>query len=263
MLFNSLEYLLFLPVVFLVYWLAMRTTRAKNLWIIVASYFFYGWWDWRFTILLLLTTLASYATGLLIGRGWRPRLFLTLNILLNLGILCTFKYYDFFATSFCELARVLGVGDFSPFMLRVVLPVGISFYTFQALSYTVDVRRGHIAAERDFVAFAAYLCFFPQLVAGPIERATHLLPQMQAARTFDYAKAVDGMRRILWGLFKKVVIADGCAEGVNAIFADPALHSGSTLLMGAFLFSFQIYGDFSGYSDIAIGTARLFGIYRL
>lgn len=261
MLFNSLEYLLFLPVVFLVYWLAMRTTRAKNLWIIVASYFFYGWWDWRFTILLLLTTLASYATGLLIGRGWRPRLFLTLNILLNLGILCTFKYYDFFATSFCELARVLGVGDFSPFMLRVVLPVGISFYTFQALSYTVDVRRGHIAAERDFVAFAAYLCFFPQLVAGPIERATHLLPQMQAARTFDYAKAVDGMRRILWGLFKKVVIADGCAEGVNAIFADPALHSGSTLLMGAFLFSFQIYGDFSGYSDIAIGTARLFGIH--
>lgn len=260
MLFNSLEYLLFLPIVLLVYWGACSSVRAKNAWLVAASYFFYGWWDWRFTLLLLLTTASSFASGILIERGVRRRLHLTANIVLNMGVLCVFKYYDFFAESFCALAEALGLGAFSPLMLRVVLPVGISFYTFQAVSYTVDVFRGHIRAEQSPVAFAAFLSFFPQLVAGPIERATNLLPQMRGGRSFDYAKAVDGMRQILWGLFKKVVIADGCAEGVNAVFAAPTNYDGTTLLMGAVLFSFQIYGDFSGYSDMAIGSARLFGI---
>ncbi|MBR1593845.1 MAG: MBOAT family protein [Alloprevotella sp.] len=260
MLFNSLEYLLFLPMVFMVYWWVAKSVRAKNVWLVAASYFFYGWWDWRFTLLLLTTTLSAYVGGILIERGSRRRLHLTANIVLNLGILCAFKYYDFFAESFCELAAALGLGAFSPLMLRVVLPVGISFYTFQAVSYTVDVYRRQIPAERDLPAFFAFLSFFPQLVAGPIERATNLLPQMRSERTFRYDKAVDGMRQILWGLFKKVVIADGCAEGANAIFAAPASFDGTTLLMGAVLFSFQIYGDFSGYSDIAVGSARLFGI---
>lgn len=178
------------------------------------------------------------------------------NILLNLGILGLFKYYDFFVASF---ARLFGVAA-EPHLLHLVLPVGISFYTFQALSYSIDVYKGKIAATRDVVAFAAFLSFFPQLVAGPIERATNLLPQFQKPRTFDYAQAVDGMRQILWGLFKKIVVADNCATYVDTVFGSIGTQSGSTLVLAAVLFTFQIYGDFSGYSDIAIGTAKLFGI---
>ena len=266
MLFNSIEYLLFLPIVFLVYWKLCPTVKAKNMWIILSSYFFYAWWDWRFTALLALTTIASFGSGLIIeryngqARRKAARRTLIANIVLNVGILCTFKYYDFFATSFCELLQGIGLGNSTFPLLNVILPVGISFYTFQAVSYSIDVYRENFRVERDAVAFFAYLSFFPQLVAGPIERASSFLPQIRAERKFEYAASVDGMRQILWGLFKKVVIADGCAEGVEKIFSDYAHMDGATLLMGAVLFSFQIYGDFSGYCDIAIGSAKLFGI---
>ena len=250
-----------------------RQLLWQNLLIVVASYIFYGWWDWRFLILIAITTLCSYVSGLMISRceynqsigggknsqlKWlfNPKLWLWANILLNLIILGVYKYYDFFA---CEFAQLFGIeSDF--LLLHLILPVGISFYTFQALSYSIDVYRKQIEPTYDIVAFTAFLSFFPQLVAGPIERATNLLPQFQKKRTFNYAQAVDGMRQILWGLFKKIVVADNCATYVDTVFADISGQSGSTLVLAAVLFTFQIYGDFSGYSDIAIGTAKLFGI---
>ena len=267
MLFNSFEYFLFLPIVFLLYWFvfdyAMRKCKRQLLWqnlfVVVASYIFYGWWDWRFLILIAITTLLSFLSG--IGIEYAPtqrgkKAVMIANIIVNLGILGVYKYYDFFATQF---ARLFGIeSDF--LLLHLILPVGISFYTFQALSYSIDVYRKQIQPTHDIVAFTAFLSFFPQLVAGPIERATNLLPQFQKKRTFDYATAVDGMRQILWGLFKKIVVADNCATYVDTVFADISNQSGSTLLLAAVLFTFQIYGDFSGYSDIAIGTAKLFGI---
>lgn len=335
MLFNSIEFAVFLPIVFLLYWFvfdyALRGCKRQLLWqnlfVVVASYIFYGWWDWRFLILIAITTLCSYLSGLLISYGSRantreepismgggissqsirqlrnseeqsinhdstqggsteeqlvsthskpignttlpqsrpntiqrlcrnPKLWLWLNIVLNLGILGTFKYYDFFASSFAHLFGLQA----DSLLLHLILPVGISFYTFQALSYSIDVYRGQITATRDIVAFTAFLSFFPQLVAGPIERATNLLPQFLQRRHFDYAVAVDGMRQILWGLFKKIVVADNCATYVDKVFADYGAYSGSTLVLAAILFSIQIYGDFSGYSDIAIGTSKLFGI---
>ena len=267
MLFNSFEYLIFLPIVFLLYWFvfdyAMRKCKRQLLWqnlfVVVASYIFYGWWDWRFLILIAITTLLSFLSG--IGIEYAPtqrgkKAVMIANIIINLGILGIYKYYDFFATQF---ARLFGIeSDF--LLLHLILPVGISFYTFQALSYSIDVYRKQIQPTHDIVAFTAFLSFFPQLVAGPIERATNLLPQFQKKRCFDYATAVDGMRQILWGLFKKIVVADNCATYVDTVFADISNQSGSTLVLAAILFTFQIYGDFSGYSDIAIGTAKLFGI---
>lgn len=267
MLFNSFEYLLFLPIVFLLYWFvfdyAMRKCKRQLLWqnlfVVVASYIFYGWWDWRFLILIAITTLLSFLSG--IGIEYAPtqrgkKAVMIANIIVNLGILGIYKYYDFFATQF---ARLFGIeSDF--LLLHLILPVGISFYTFQALSYSIDVYRKQLQPTHDIVAFTAFLSFFPQLVAGPIERATNLLPQFQRKRHFDYVQAVDGMRQILWGLFKKIVVADNCATYVDTVFADISNQSGSTLLLAAVLFTFQIYGDFSGYSDIAIGTAKLFGI---
>ena len=267
MLFNSFEFLIFLPIVFLLYWFvfdyAMRGCKRQLLWqnllIVVASYIFYGWWDWRFLILIAITTVLSFLSGIGIEKSPTQRgkkLVMIANIVVNLGILGIYKYYDFFATQF---ARLFGIeSDF--LLLHLILPVGISFYTFQALSYSIDVYRKQIQPTHDIVAFTAFLSFFPQLVAGPIERATNLLPQFQNKRTFDYATAVDGMRQILWGLFKKIVVADNCATYVDQVFGDLGSHSGSTLLLAAVLFTFQIYGDFSGYSDIAIGTAKLFGI---
>ena len=267
MLFNSLEFLIFLPIVFLLYWFvfdyAMRGCKHLLLWqnllIVVASYIFYGWWDWRFLILIAITTVLSFLSGIGIEKaptqGGKKAIMIA-NVVVNLGILGVYKYYDFFATQFAELFGIQS--DF--LLLHLILPVGISFYTFQALSYSIDVYRKQIEPTHDIVAFTAFLSFFPQLVAGPIERATNLLPQFQKKRTFDYAQAVDGMRQILWGLFKKIVVADNCATYVDHVFADLGSHSGSTLLLAAVLFTFQIYGDFSGYSDIAIGTAKLFGI---
>ena len=267
MLFNSFEYLIFLPIVFLLYWFVFDYALSKckhqlllqNLFVVIASYIFYGWWDWRFLILIAITTLLSFLSG--IGIEYAPtqrgkKAVMIANIIINLGILGIYKYYDFFATQF---ARLFGIeSDF--LLLHLILPVGISFYTFQALSYSIDVYRKQIEPCHDIVAFTAFLSFFPQLVAGPIERATNLLPQFQKKRTFDYTQAVDGMRQILWGLFKKIVVADNCATYVDTVFTDISNHSGSTLLLAAILFTFQIYGDFSGYSDIAIGTAKLFGI---
>ena len=267
MLFNSFEYLIFLPIVFLLYWFVFdyALSRCKhqlllqNLFVVVASYIFYGWWDWRFLILIAITTVLSFLSGIGIEKASTQRgkkAVMIANIVVNLGILGVYKYYDFFAREFAELFGI--ESDF--LLLHLILPVGISFYTFQALSYSIDVYRKQIEPCHDIVAFTAFLSFFPQLVAGPIERATNLLPQFQKKRSFDYATAVDGMRQILWGLFKKIVVADNCATYVDTVFADISSQSGSTLLLAAVLFTFQIYGDFSGYSDIAIGTAKLFGI---
>lgn len=263
MLFNSFEFLIFLPAVFLLYWFVFKPLKWQNLFVVAASYLFYGWWDWRFLILIAITTFCSYASGLLIqkysGRRRHQRIVCASNILLNLIILGIFKYLNFFGENFALLLDALGF-KCDWVTLNILLPVGISFYTFQALSYTIDVYRGNIQPTRNIVAFFAFISFFPQLVAGPIERATNLLPQFLAPRRFDYAKAVDGMRQILWGLFKKMVVADNCAVAVNMIFGQYQSFDGLTLFIGALLFTFQIYGDFSGYSDIAIGTARLFGI---
>ena len=267
MLFNSFEFAIFLPIVFLLYWFVFDYAIGKckhqlllqNLFIVVASYIFYGWWDWRFLILIAITTILSFLSGIGIEKAPTQRAkkaVMIANIIVNLGILGVYKYYDFFAREFAELIGI--ESDF--LLLHLILPVGISFYTFQALSYSIDVYRKQIAPCHDIVAFTAFLSFFPQLVAGPIERATNLLPQFQRKRTFDYATAVDGMRQILWGLFKKIVVADNCATYVDTVFADLSNQSGSTLVLAAVLFTFQIYGDFSGYSDIAIGTAKLFGI---
>ena len=267
MLFNSFEYLIFLPIVFLIYWFVFDYALGRckhqlllqNLFIVVVSYIFYGWWDWRFLILIAITTIFSFFSGIGIEKAPTQRskkAVMIANIVVNLGILGVYKYYDFFAREFAQLFGM--ESDF--LLLHLILPVGISFYTFQALSYSIDVYRKQLEPTHDIVAFTAFLSFFPQLVAGPIERATNLLPQFQKKRTFDYATAVDGMRQILWGLFKKIVVADNCATYVDTVFADISGQSGSTLVLAAVLFTFQIYGDFSGYSDIAIGTAKLFGI---
>jgi D-alanyl-lipoteichoic acid acyltransferase DltB (MBOAT superfamily) len=269
MLFNSITFAIFLPIVFLLYWFVFqRNLKVQNFFVIVASYLFYGWWDGRFLLLIAFTSLCSYGCGLLIQYAdnkknthfYLSRKFLNVsNIVLNLGILGVFKYYNFFVESFVSTFTSIGL-NLQPHTLRIILPVGISFYTFQALSYTIDVYKRKIEPTKDIVSFFAFVSFFPQLVAGPIERATNLLPQFYIKRTFNYDKAVDGMRQILWGLFKKIVIADNCAVYVNMVFEDSQHFTGLTLLLGVVFFAFQIYGDFSGYSDIAIGTARLFGI---
>ena len=259
MLFTSIDFFLFLPITFALYWVLRRQVRWQNLLVVAASYVFYGWWDWRFLLLMAFTTACSYASGLMIrpesSRRHNMAVMWT-NIGLNLGILGLFKYYDFFAS---ELARLLGCSGDSV-MLNLILPVGISFYTFQALSYSIDVYRGKIAPTKDAVAFFAYVSFFPQLVAGPIERATNLLPQFLRERKFDYSTAVDGVRQMLWGFFKKVVVADNCAVFVDEVWGDIGGQSSLNLVAAAVLFSIQIYCDFSGYSDIAIGCAKLFGI---
>lgn len=262
MVFNSLEYAFFLPIVFILYWFCCnRDLRLQNLLIVLVSYVFYGWWNWRFLVLIAFTSLCSWGSGLLIERyrdnSKVAKMVSVTNIVINLVILGIFKYYNFFVTSFAD---IFYEGNADGLLLQVVLPVGISFYTFQALSYSLDVYKGKIEATYDIIAFFAYISFFPQLVAGPIERATNLLPQMLTKREFDYVKAVDGCRQILWGLFKKVVVADNCATIANQIFSTYQDQSGSVLLVGSLFFAFQIYGDFSGYSDIAIGTAKLFGI---
>lgn len=261
--FVSVCFLFFLPGVFLLYWGLNRHQRWQNMFLVVASYVFYGWWDYRFLFLIFLTSLSSYVTGMMIAKscGQRQRYWTaTANIVFNLLILLVFKYYNFFIDSLQVLASSVGFLLDVP-TLYLILPVGISFYTFQSLSYTIDVYKGNVKATPDVVAFFAYICFFPQLVAGPIERATNLLPQMLNTRRFDYDDAVDGLRQVLWGFFKKMVIADQCALAVNMVWDDWWSQSAIMLLVSMVLFSFQIYGDFSGYSDIAIGTAKLFGIH--
>lgn len=263
MLFNSFEFLVFLPIVFLLYWFVFRGRHWQNLLIVIASYVFYGWWDWRFLILIAFTTVCSYGSGILIehfaDQRNKQKIVSACNIIVNLGILCAFKYFNFFVENLeALLLSTLGY-RLDSITLDIILPVGISFYTFQALSYSIDVYRKSIKATHDIVEFSAYISFFPQLVAGPIERATNLLPQFQNDRQFDYAKAVDGLRQMLWGFLKKLVIADNCASIVNDYWGQYHELPGLTLFLLGILFTFQIYCDFSGYSDIAIGCARLFG----
>lgn len=266
MLFNSINFALFLPIVFFLYWFAAnKNYKHQNILLLVASYFFYACWDYRFMFLLIFSTLLDYFTGLKMFDAKTTngkKFWFWLSIGVNLGFLGFFKYYNFFAESFAEALSNIGL-HVDVWTLNVILPVGISFYTFHGLSYVIDIYYDRIKPERDFVDYAVFVSFFPLLVAGPIERATHLLPQIQRERKFNYTQAVDGLRQILWGLFKKIVIADNCAEYANIIFNDSAHQTGSTLVLGALFFTFQIYCDFSGYSDIALGTARLFGVELL
>ncbi|QTE23050.1 MBOAT family O-acyltransferase [Polaribacter cellanae] len=261
MLFNSIEFLIFLPIVFLLYWFVFKKLSIQNVLILIASYVFYGWWDWRFLSLIILSTVVDYILGLQLKKTTekkqRKRL-LIISLVFNLGLLGFFKYYNFFIDNWIEAWEAIGVTMHAS-SLNIILPVGISFYTFQTLSYTIDVYREKLEPTKNFIAFASFVAFFPQLVAGPIERATNLLPQFYKKREFNYDFAVSGMKLILWGLVKKVVIADSCAVLVNRIFENHQDESGLALCMGAIYFAFQIYCDFSGYSDIAIGTSRLFG----
>lgn len=263
MLFNSIDFLIFLPIVFLLYWFVFRTREQKNLLIVIFSYIFYGWWDWRFLFLIAITSFFTFLCGYYLEKYIKKRkiqkIISASNIVLNLSILGIFKYYNFFVENFVSLFEIFGI-KLDWVTINVILPVGISFYTFQALSYTIDVYQQKIKATHDIIEFFAFISFFPQLVAGPIERATNLLPQFQRNRTFDYVKAVDGMRQMLWGFFKKLVIADNCAAIVNLYWNDYQNLSCIMLIMLGILFTFQIYCDFSGYSDIAIGCAHLFGI---
>lgn len=262
MLFNSIDFALFLPIVFILYWLvSSKNLKLQNSLIVVASYLFYGWWDWRFLSLIFFSTVVDYTVGRKLkaeGNPTKRKALLWISIAVNLGFLGFFKYYNFFLDNFISAFSFFGT-EINASSLNIILPVGISFYTFQTMSYSIDVYKRKLEPTKDFIAFSAFVSFFPQLVAGPIERATNLLPQFYKKRTFDYSEAVDGMRQILWGLFKKIVIADNCARYADEIFNNSADYSGSTLVLGAIFFSFQIYGDFSGYSDIAIGTSRLFG----
>jgi D-alanyl-lipoteichoic acid acyltransferase DltB (MBOAT superfamily) len=270
MLFNSIEYLLFLPIIFLLYWFVFNKLKVQNLLVVVASYIFYGWWDKSFLLLIAFTTLCSYTSGLGIEYSRRVNKcksggvkwdwwIAAANIIINLLILAVYKYFNFFADSFASLCESFGYHP-GRVTLQLVLPVGISFYTFQALSYTIDVYKRKLEPTHDVVAFFAFISFFPQLVAGPIERATNLLPQFLKPRKFDYQEAADGVKLIIWGFFKKMAIADTASEITEIVFGSSQHCTTPMLWLGAVLFSFQIYGDFSGYSDIAIGTARLFGV---
>lgn len=266
MLFNSIHFAIFLPIVFVLYWFVFgRNYKWQNNFLLISSYYFYACWEWRFLFLLVFSTLLDYFSGLKMSNASNQsskKIWFWLSIIINLGFLGVFKYYNFFIESFASLLNNYGL-EVNPWTLNIILPVGISFYTFHGLSYVIDIYNDKIKAEKNFIDYAVFVSFFPLLVAGPIERATHLLPQIQRERNFNYTKAVDGVRQILWGLFKKIVIADQCAFYANQIFNNSADLNGSTLFIGAIFFSFQIYCDFSGYSDIALGTARLFGIELL
>jgi alginate O-acetyltransferase complex protein AlgI len=266
MLFNSAGFALFLPIVFVLYWFVFqKTLKIQNLLLLFASYYFYSCWDWRFLFLLAFSTFLDYYSGLAIFKSEsniQRKVWLILSVGINLSFLGYFKYYNFFASGFADMVSHFG---FNPNLstLNVILPVGISFYTFHGLSYVFDIYNKKIVPTNNFVQYSLFVSFFPLLVAGPIERATHLLPQMEKARSFRSSQAIDGLRQILWGLFKKVVIADSCAEYANMIFNNSHEYAGSGLILGAIFFTFQIYGDFSGYSDIALGVARLFGFELL
>jgi len=265
LLFNSLDFFIFLPIVYILYWFVFnKSLKWQNILILIASYFFYGWWSWQFMGLLALSTLLDYLYGFWVAspNKKKAKLFLWLSIINNLGILAIFKYYNFFAVQFQNGLSLLGLHA-DIMLLNVALPVGISFYTFHGMSYVFDIYRGHQKPVKNYVDYAVFVSFFPLLVAGPIERANHLLPQVQKRRYFDYAQSIEGCRLMLWGLFKKIVIADNCAHFANQIFNNAHSYNGSTLFLGALFFTIQIYGDFSGYSDIALGTAKMFGFNLL
>lgn len=264
MLFNSYDFFVFLPIVFILYWtLFNQSILIQNLFVLICSYVFYGWWDYRFLSLIFISTLVDYFVGLSLGKEEnedKRNILLYSSVVFNLGVLGIFKYYNFFVESWIELFSSIGYEINSKWTLNLILPIGISFYTFQTMSYTIDVYRKKLNPTYDFIAFGSFVSFFPQLVAGPIEKATNLLPQLLQKRQFNYNYCVQGLRLILWGMFKKVVIADSIAPLVNEIYRDYQFLDGGTLILGAIYFAFQIYCDFSGYSDIAIGTAKLFGI---
>lgn len=265
MLFNSIEFLIFLPIVFFCYWFVFKNNlKAQNVFVILASYLFYGWWDWRFLFLIFLSTVLDFYVGQEIYKNIdnqnKAKRWLWLSMLFNLGMLGYFKYCNFFVDSFIEMFQLFGYSMNSTWTLRIILPVGISFYTFQTMSYSFDIYYKKLKPTTDFIAFTAFVSFFPQLVAGPIERASNLLSQITNKRSFNYKQASDGLKLILWGFFKKLVIADALAPIVDDIFANYQAYPASTLILGVCLFSFQVYGDFSGYTDIAIGTAKLFGV---
>lgn len=266
MIFNSFNFLFFLPIVFFLHWfVAHKNSKSQNLLLLVSSYFFYACWDYRFLFLLVFSTLLDYFTGIKMSEALtikRKKFWFWLSIVVNLGFLGVFKYYNFFISSFTDLLSGFGITSHF-WTISVILPVGISFYTFHGLSYVIDIYHDKIKPERDFIDYSVFVSFFPLLVAGPIERATHLLPQIQKERVFYYDKAVDGLRQILWGLFMKIVVADNCAIVVDEVFKNQDHYNSSSLAIGAVFFAFQIYGDFSGYSNIALGTARLFGIELL
>lgn len=263
MIFNSFIYQFFLPVVFILYWFFTRKNlKLQNILLLLSSYVFYATWNWKFLFLLIFSTLLDYYTGIKMSEAENRRtkkFWFWLSIGINLGFLGVFKYYNFFITSFAEALGQIGF-QANLSTLQIILPVGISFYTFHGLSYVIDIYKNKIKPERNFLDYAVFVCFFPLLVAGPIERATHLLPQIQTKRTFEYSKAVDGLRQILWGLFMKIVVADNCALVVNEVFKNQSTHNAPSLIIGAVFFAFQIYGDFAGYSNIALGSAKLFGI---
>jgi len=263
MLFNSIEFLLFLPIVFVFYWFVLNTNlKAQNSLILVCSYVFYGWWDYRFLSLIFLSTIVDYIIGLNIPKqdsDKKQKFLLWCSVLFNLSVLGFFKYYNFFVDSWIDLFSSVGYEIKSVWTLNIILPVGISFYTFQTMSYTIDIYRKKLEPTKDFISFASFVSFFPQLVAGPIERASNLLPQILKKRSFKYEQGIQGFRLIIWGMFKKVVIADSLAPIVDGTFNNYQDFGGGTLWMGAIYFGFQIYCDFSGYSDIAIGTSKLFG----
>ena len=263
MFFNSLSFALFLPIVFMLYWCVFNKTKStQNALLIIASYYFYSCWDWRFLFLLVFSTFLDYYTGIRIEKAkteFARKFWFWLSITMNLGFLGIFKYYNFFSSSFSELLNGFGLQT-SPLLLNVILPVGISFYTFHGLSYVIDIYLKRIKAEYNFVDYSLFVSYFPLLVAGPIERATHLLPQVKVKRSFDYQKAKEGIYQFVWGLVKKVVIADTCATYANAIFDNYESMNSLSLILGAVYFAFQIYGDFSGYSDMALGMSKLFGI---
>jgi D-alanyl-lipoteichoic acid acyltransferase DltB (MBOAT superfamily) len=262
MLFNSFEFLLFLPTVFVLYWFVFnKNIKVQNVFLLLASYLFYGWWDWRFLSLILISSFLDYFIGIKIESSEKERCrkyYKYLSLFVNLGFLGVFKYFNFFIDSFTDLLLLFGLTPSLP-VLRILLPIGISFYTFQTIGYTLDVYKRKLKAERGVINFLLYVCFFPQLVAGPIERARNLLPQIREKRVFSQKMASDGLRQILIGLFKKIVIADNIANSVDIIFANYETQSSVALLLGGFFFLMQVYCDFAGYSDIAIGTAKLFG----
>lgn len=261
MIFNSLEFSIFLPVVFILYWLLRKKLVLQNILLLVASYIFYGWWDYRFLLLIAASSIIDYGVGkgLSVTEDLQKRKWLlSLSVVSNLGLLCFFKYFNFFIDSFTASFTLFGF-EMESRSLNIILPVGISFYTFQTLSYTIDIYKKNLEPSKSWVEFFTFVSFFPQLVAGPIERAGNLLPQFSRNRTFCYNQAVSGLQLMLWGFFKKIVIADRLSVFVDHVFNNPSDAYGLTVVLGTVFFAFQIYCDFSAYSDIAIGTARLFG----
>jgi len=262
MFFNSIDFAIFFPIVFILYWLVFnKNLKYQNVFLLIVSYVFYGWWDWRFLGLIMFSSFIDYFVGIALEKNIpqnKRKIFLIVSLIVNLGLLGVFKYYNFFIDNLQSAYTLFG-SELNLTTMNIVLPVGISFYTFQTLSYSIDVYRRKIKHSNDIIAFFSYVAFFPQLVAGPIERAKNLLPQFSKKRVFSDSNASDGMRQILWGLFKKIVIADNCAIYADQMFNNPESFQGITLILGAIYFAIQIYCDFSGYSDIAIGTAKLLG----